>query len=565
MRKGTTDSLELDGAYGLLILSLVAKLYWLQPELGLFAPAEAAFRVILRNRITAVLCHLVFGLFIISFVALLFRKRNAQLVIGILLQFVIVPLAYLDLTYARFQGSFISSSQWSLWREGFSALSTLRSYVVSSDLFLLVDLPIAAFCYYLAFSVRALRVTRRKLTLVALVSGLALIGLSLHLWNKCSSPDVLSRPYNRRFTSPIIWLLNGVRHFAAKEHYPLLKTKPASLASASGKMTDRPHIIFIQIESLQAGAVEWRYCDKVVMPFLQSLSAKGCYYPSAVSPRMTGVSFDADIAVLTGFRPPPTSDPYNYCFASPPYFPHLLTNMGYMTVTWDNYLPEFYKGQHNHRLLGMKKYNSLRTWCWSTSLPRLSANCPGDYEFLDVVAKDLLKAQKPVFYHVKTVSSHGPWNNLDEQEEIVRLIGRPFHGSDPVLNGYAAVLNYVDKALINFFNTIGPLIDEGKVLVALYGDHGAGLPLVTIDTPQLPIREAREKCVPLLLIGFGKNIYHTKATLTDVPMTVATHMGLPFNKGDLGGRDLYATTPHPTVVNEAELLLYGYGKLGAPK
>ena len=564
MDKYQSDNFEIDGAYGLIITSLIVKLYWLQPDLGLFSPAEKVFAVFIRNRMTALCCHLVFGLFLLSLTSLIFRTRNTRLVVAVLLQLVLIPLAYIDLTYARFQGSFISSSQLSLWREGVSSFGTLRSYVARSDLLLLADLPIALAAYYLAYTVRCLRTKRRKVLLTAFLSGFCLFGLSLHLWFKCSSPDVLARPYNRRFTSPMIWLINGIRHTLPCERYALPDIVPDELTYIESEKTRRLQVVFLQVESLQAGVIEWVYQGQRVMPFLYGLSQKYPYSSSAISPRRAGVSFDADIAVLTGFQPPETSDPYSYGFGNPPYFPHLLSRRGYETVTWDNYLPEFYRGKKNHDLLGIRTYHSLRDRKWTTSLPRLSANCPGDNEFLRAAAQDIVHTSTPTFFHVKTLSSHGPWNGLGEQVEVINLVGRPFGKGKDVLDGYAAIMRYMDRSIEAFFNELKPLLEKNELLLALFGDHGAGLPIPTPTVRTMTVKEVREKCVPLLLIGFDSTSLDGPVALSNLPATVASQIQLPYTKGDLGGRNLFDSAAEKAS-DDALILAYGFGKLGAPK
>jgi phosphoglycerol transferase MdoB-like AlkP superfamily enzyme len=296
---------------------------------------------------------------------------------------------------------------------------------------------------------------------------------------------------------------------------------------------------------------------------------------------MAGASFDADIAALTGFHPPESSNPYAYGFSHPPYLPHLLQRAGYDTRCYDNHVPEFMRSADNHAAMGMLSYHSIRDRQWQTHVYRLGVEGPGDCEFLDMVRGELQAATKPSLFFVRTVTNHGPWVGLDDVPEIWETIAVEFPG-DATTRGLAAGLRYDDVALGRMLRPLSDWIESGRLLVLVYGDHGIGLPL-RAAVPGLSDQESVVRNVPLLIVGIGikPQVREEAVSIQDIPVTVANLLGLPFARGDLGGRDLLAREPLAPLVapwgvlsqgqrlplSEADraLLEYGYGKLAAPR
>jgi len=568
---------QLDGWHGVIVASLVVKLFQMRPAGGFFTPVGSSGLVSLRNEFVAVGCHVALGMLVFTLTSLLVAGVRRRRLVTLLLHAAALAAAYVDLAVARFQGSFISSSQWALWHEGMRSVTTLRSFMAPSDLLLVIDLPIFAAALYGTFRLPTLLFPRRRVVAAACVAAVILGGAALHLWLRCGAPDVLARPYNRRYTHPVDWCLTALNGPLPRPVYPPPRgPAPSELAEQTRAPSSRlPHLVYVQIESLQGGTVEWRPNGVPVMPFLAEFVRQGRYFPNALSTRQSGISFDADIAVLTGFHPPPSSNPYAYAFHAPPYLPHLLRRVGYDTETWDNYLPEFYRGRDNHRAMGMQAYHALGERRWTTSLPRLSVDCPGDREFLTVAAQSLLAAERPTFAFIKTVSSHGPWDGLDEMPEVVASVGHPFSDLEQPMRGYAAVMRYVDDACREFFTALAPLLADGRCVVALYGDHGVSLPVPRSSIEGLSARRCGELNVPLLLVGASvpPGRVESVVSLQDLPRTMSDLVGLPFARGDLGGRNLLAPLPlaamvTPWTVEEfggAALLDYGYAKLGAPR
>lgn len=575
----------LDGPAAVILAALALKLSLMRAADGIYAPLATTTAALVRNGLVTVVSHVALFLLLAGLVALVAGGALAARRSAVALHLAILAPAYLDLCYARFHGLHLSLSQGSLALEGLRSLTTLASFSRPPDLLLLLDLPLLALAL-LAGSRPFPLVTspRRSLRLVVKASAVFFLGIILYLEVRHPGPDVLARPYNRRYTYPVMWLLDALTSLHRTRAWPAIPPPPQGLVSPAPPRPEHPDVMLLQLESVGAGAPEWELRGRPVMPFLRHLTTRGLFARNGVSTRMHGMSFDADLGALTGFHPPPTSDPYAYRFGGGPLFPDLLRRAGFLTATWDNYVPEFFNAERNHRRLGISSFRSIRDRSWATDVDKVSVHCPGDQEFFSWV-RERYRAEpsrRPRFWLVKNTTSHGPWNGLQDEPEVVRVIGRPFPGDD-VTTGYACAMRYVDCALGDLLAPLLPLVDEGRLVVALYGDHGPSLDLGLPPVPGLPRDESARRHVPVVVLGLPEAPRRIDGPvgLADLAPTLARTLGLPFARGDIGGRDLCHPGPLPPLVTadivyeggavrpltaeEETLMRFGYGRLGAPR
>ncbi len=574
----------------LIYASLVIKLYSMRVADVAHDPGRT-FYVDAKLFVVGVASHVFLAVGLISICSLISRSRTTNRVLAVAVHVALLALAYLDFISARYQGFHISYIQLAYAAEGWNALPTLISFVDEKDLLLLADLPIIMMLARQHMFAEPPFCVRPTAVLFAIfvAAGYNLLHVTVvglreedpFRWHTHTA----SLPYtSRKFTYPVRWGLNVLFYTMLPDRqYGPPTTVPDGLPEPPDTVAEgpRPHLLLIQVESLAGGAFEWDFNGQAVMPFMRSLISRGVYFPNALTTRMTGGSFDADVAVLTGFHPPPTSNAYGYRFEKPPYFPHLLRRAGYATYTYDNHVPEFMKSEANHQALGIGRFYSIRDREWETRSGRIMVTGPGDREFLGWVRDRVLVAEGPGFFFVRTVTSHGPYLGFGDEPEIRNTIGHPFDG-DPVLAGYAAALRYVDVSLQEMFRPLWPMIDRGELIVVVYGDHGAGVPIRSDGLPGLTRDDSARQNVPLLILGseLSPAVRKEMVSLQDIPLTLASLLHLTFAKGDLGGRNLLGpdrlsplvtpsqvfepSGPRPPSPDESELLLYGYQKLGAP-
>jgi phosphoglycerol transferase MdoB-like AlkP superfamily enzyme len=586
---GQRRTIGLDPVALAIVVSLVIKLYFLRVE-----PIPSYLRD-LGNLIEAVIVgavsHMALALGLCGFVALAGRSRIAQRLLAVVLHTAILLLACLDFLMVRYQGSHVSYVQFDLAGEAVSAIGTLTSFAHLTDAWLLLDLPILAILFWARYS-RARAISVPAFAPAAGI-GVFLAWSAFHFtvvglqqdrflyWHT----DKTSLPHtSHKFTYPVRWAINAIVYLnMPREAYahvseppPGLPTPPSVIGTAS------PHVLLIQAESLSGGALEWDYAGQPVMPYLRELAAQGIYFPNALTTKMAGGSFDADVGVLTGFHPPQSSNPYAYRFGHPPYLPEIMRSRGYSSATFDAYEAAFMRSADNHAALGIGAFHSAREREWRTSLRTLGRSAQGDREFLAWVRDRLLAAGEPQLLFVRTLSGHGPYLGREREPEIMAAIGSPFAvGTEPLLRGFAATLRYTDVAFQEMLEPLAPLIRSGRLLVVLYGDHGAGIeirePIAGFSTT-----ETAQKNVPLLLLGTGQapREHADLVSLQDVPATIVRMLGIPFAYGDLAGRDILGPRPLPPLVTpwavlgdgsrrepkarELAILRYGYGRLGAP-
>lgn len=581
-----TPPLALDSGVFLACASLALKLSTLTLQDGLYVRARPGWGAWLRDGAIGGLSHLALLAVLASALTLALGAGRPARRAAVGIHLGVLALAYLDLVYARYSGLHFSYAQLDLVGEGGAGLTTLLHSMRAGDLAYLLDLPLLLAFWGGRPQPPAWPLSSTALRRALASGGLALAAGAAYLGHVCPGPDLLARPYNRRFTPPTLWFLNAFFYLLPRAHHPLPPAPPPGLPRAvpvpGPGPGPRPDLLCIQIESLSGGALAWDLAGGPVMPYLRELAATGRYYPQGVSTKEMGMSFDADLAVLSGFHPPPSSNPYAYAFPAPPYLPHLLVDAGYAVAAYDNYVPEFFHQDVNYSRLGIPALRSIRDRSWSTRIRKVSVNCPGDLEFFAWVDAELAALPSPRFALVKNTTTHGPWLGLEAEPELTRVLGDRFAGAGE-LAGYAASLAYLDLALARLLEPRRAALAAGSLVVAIYGDHGSGLALPGPPLPGLDADAERRKHVPILFLGLPgpPSVETAPASIQDIPATLARVAGLAYPPGTLGGRDLLAPAPLPPLVTpegawdsagwrplappDQALLAWGYGKLGAPR
>lgn len=580
-----------DGVACAIYLALVVKLYLMSfaDDASLLPQGGTAWP--LKSLLVHWASHVALLLVLTALPALWIAAPDRQRRTALLIHAVVAALAYFDLLLARYQGFHFYYVQFHLVGEGWSSITTLFSFARAGDLAFLLDLPIIALVWIAAAGTSPALVLDRRLVLaLPAVAGAFMAAHVVAIAGRESNPwrwqlDMAASPLAaRKLTYPLRWLLNGA--FLAMlhpDHHPPPGAPPPGLPPGQPARGGwRPHLLLVQVESMTGGAPDWSIGGAPVMPFVRRLAADGIYFPNGLTTRMSGGSFDADIGVLTGFHPPATSDPYGYAFHAPPYLPHLLERVGYATATYDNHIPEFMNSAANHEALGIRRFFSIRDAEWRTRVERLGVAGPGDREFLAWVAGRVLEAERPGLFFVRTNTSHGPFAGIEREPEIRDTIATTFEG-DAVTAGYAAAMRYVDIALEGMIEPLGPLLESGRLIVVIYGDHGSGVAIRDDGLPGLSRADFLLKNVPIVIVGAGvpPAVRPEPVSLQDLAVTLARLIGIGFEAGDLGGRDLLAggdlpglVTPfavfaagraHPPEAGEQDLIRYGYEKLGAPR
>jgi len=170
------------------------------------------------------------------------------------------------------------------------------------------------------------------------------------------------------------------------------------------------NVVIIQVESLDSSIIFTDYKGKAITPFLISLINKSWFYPVVVSYHFAGATSDAEFAIINSVVPLttyPSMKLANY------YYPNALPKKflinGYKVFAFHNNDGFYFNRDKAFHLMGFEKYYD-----------RVKMNLPhrgwgaSDEDVFNFVKQKIKEEKKPFLYYVITMSSHGPFDLVDQ-------------------------------------------------------------------------------------------------------------------------------------------------------
>ena len=255
----------------------------------------------------------------------------------------------------------------------------------------------------------------------------------------------------------------------------------------SGK---QPNIILIQVESLDANIVNYRYHGEFVAPFLHTLTHKSLYFPYTLCYRTLGGTSDCEIAVNNSIEPP-TDFPLmmNEDYEYPNSVVKILKKSGYIAEAFHGNAGWFYKRLSAYAAMGYDKFFDPK----QMNLPEKGWGIP-DQDVLFYVEKHLAKVNTPFIVSIITLTSHEPFNNFSHFVPDKR-----YDEIEPKLTGrYFASIAYTDRVVGEIVANIQKKFTDTYFFI--YGDH---TPYVINNGPfrrSVLKKENEMEMVPLFII-----------------------------------------------------------------
>jgi phosphoglycerol transferase MdoB-like AlkP superfamily enzyme len=291
-----------------------------------------------------------------------------------------------------------------------------------------------------------------------------------------------------------------------------------------GSSGRRPNIILIQIESLDANIVNYRYRGEYVVPFLHKLTTESLYFPFTLCYRKLGGTSDCEIAVNNSIEPPVDyplimDEHYNY----PNSVVKVLKKNGYISEAFHGNSGWFYKRIHAYAAMGYDNFFDPKRM----GIAEKGWGVP-DHEVLNFVEQHLQKVTTPFFFSIISNFEHFTPD-------------KSFEGVEPRLTGrYFASIAYTDRVLGKFIADVQKKYPDTYFF--LYGDH---TPYVINDGPfrrSVLANEEKMEMVPLFIItpnGQRRYEHDAVAGYLDIAPTILHAAGVPFSYRPLG-EDLFA-------------------------
>ena len=310
---------------------------------------------------------------------------------------------------------------------------------------------------------------------------------------------------------------------------------------------NRPNIILIQFESLDAHVINTSYNGRYIAPYLHSLTTKSLYFPFTLCYRSLGGTSDCEMAVNNSIEPllsyPLIMDSsYTY----PNSVVKILKRNGYRAEAFHGVTGKFYRRLAAYSAMGYDNFFDPV----KMKLPEKGWGVP-DRDVLDYAQQHLEKMATPFFASIITMSSHEPFNIPHFPHDA------HFDAVDPPLTGrYFASISYTDRALQDFVTKVQQKSPNSYFFI--YGDH---TPFVIKDGPfqrsALPMANGKEiEMVPLFIIAPSGRVHHERSSIAsylDIAPTILNATGVPCRFKSLGINLLEGIPPQQEVVYRGHL------------
>jgi hypothetical protein len=267
---------------------------------------------------------------------------------------------------------------------------------------------------------------------------------------------------------------------------------PPVVIASSGQPRD---VLVIQVESLDAGSLDWRLADGIAaMPRLAARAAFGTHWRHCLAYHGPGGSSDGEYAVVNGREPTwnaPVINRRGLLFEDS--LPHLLSAQGW----------------HCRMVLGLYGFffNYVRIqprvgYAWQGLEELGLIQHEGEFgardgEFVDAVLRRLPTLPSPALLHCTTMSGHIPWR---QWRNLPACAGTGLAGTGTA-DDYARTLRYVDLHLDRLI--AGFLAARPEALIVVFGDHSAGIDTDGYASPRGRRDGVTWEFVPAILLGQG--------------------------------------------------------------
>jgi phosphoglycerol transferase MdoB-like AlkP superfamily enzyme len=230
------------------------------------------------------------------------------------------------------------------------------------------------------------------------------------------------------------------------------------------------NLLLIQVESLQQFVVGLQVQGQEVTPFLNRLAKEGLYFPWVFDQTNQGRSADGEFIALNsqhalGEGAAVFRAASNRFLA----LPEVLRREGYHTLS----AHPFERGFWNRALLHPRYGFSQSFFKRELGPGEIIGWGLADGAFFAKMVPILQRTPQPFFAFLITLGLHHPFDQFPEARKMLKL---PDLG-DPALENYLQAMRYFDASLQAFLQELSAKGILAHTVVALYGDHEAGIPL----------------------------------------------------------------------------------------
>ncbi|HEX7046430.1 MAG TPA: LTA synthase family protein [Gammaproteobacteria bacterium] len=278
------------------------------------------------------------------------------------------------------------------------------------------------------------------------------------------------------------------------------------------------NVVFLQLESIEANALNAQLDGKYVMDFMRKLSGEALYFDNVIDQTTVGRTSDAEFLVLTSqvpLRDAPVYTSHDLSFI--PSLPKTMDAAGYRTISLHGFRSDFWNRRANHRNLGFEESYFLE----DMQTEEMLGWGVSDFATVDRSLDLLATAEEPVFLFTVLLSSHHPYNYVRQEFQLE---------DRGIVHDYLYSLSYVDDAVERFFAGLDARGLRENTIVFVYGDHDAGLDNRLVDHADITVDSPNDRVQEVLLMidGLERSGRESRPMgLQDLAPTLLTELGIP--------------------------------------
>ncbi|MDN7244718.1 LTA synthase family protein [Planococcus shenhongbingii] len=293
------------------------------------------------------------------------------------------------------------------------------------------------------------------------------------------------------------------------------------------------HLFFIQVESLQALAINQSIGGQEITPNINALLRDSIYFNQVFQQIGAGNTSDAEWMFHTSLYPKGLEPTVNYVEdVEVPSMVRLLNDRDYLTTTYHADAIDYWNRDKLYPALGFQKAYTKE------EIPHedLVGIGPSDKVLFEFAAKEIKKQAeegKKIYANIMTLTSHTPFE-IPEDKQMLQLPAE-FEGS--YAGNYLQSVRYTDEQIGGFIKFLKEENLYEESLIVITGDHSGlhGTPMKISDTKLMSGLMGHTYTIkdrfllPFIVAGpglFNNEVHSTLGGQVDIMPTLTNLLGI---------------------------------------
>jgi len=242
------------------------------------------------------------------------------------------------------------------------------------------------------------------------------------------------------------------------------------------------NVIAIHAESLQNFAIGLEFDGREVTPNLNKLIKKSLYFDNFYAQVGVGTSSDSEFTYASSLLPANNGTVFvNYFDNKFITMQNLLNNKGYYVFSMHGNVGDFWNRNTMHQNMGYDKFYSKSSFVIDEEYGLGLSDESFFRQVVPMIKEIEENVGEPYYGTLITLTNHTPWKNADEYSDLKTTWTVDINGErvtrdyleGKTLGNYIKSMNYMDKAIGNFFDDMEKEGLMDNTVIVIYGDHDA--------------------------------------------------------------------------------------------